>query len=73
MFKRLCKIPTVAIQQVFFVSIGILFEFAMLLDAEILISSQEEEMYSCSWETDVYIRQGIHRTLCLLLCYYDWV
>ena len=29
-FKCLSKFPTLAIQQVFFVSIGILFEFAML-------------------------------------------
>ena len=68
-----CKVFALAKALVLFISVDVLFEFAMLPDLYILLSSQGKEVHSSFWGGDVHNLQHIHQkywTLCLRLYYY---
>ena len=57
---------------IFFILVGVLCEFAMVLSVDILLSPQEEEVHSSSWGHRKYTFSSafIKKNLCLPLYYY---
>ena len=53
------RILNLALTPVLFMLVGVLCEFAMLLDVYILLSSAEEEVYSSSWG-NIYFYLGAY-------------
>ena len=56
---HLFHLNTLTIAQVFFISVGVLYKFAMLSEAYILLPPQEEELHSSS-RGDRWIHLAAH-------------